>query len=587
MVHAKHAHTAGSSRPRFRTRPRARTVTSLLLAGALIGAGSAGMTSANAAASQPAQVQLRTAAPFAVLAGSTVTSTGPTVINGDLGVSPGTSVTGFPPGVVNGTVHVGDGVAAAAQADLGTAYTGAAGRPSDADLTGQDLGGLTLTAGVRTFGSTAALNGTLTLDAEGNPDAVFIFQVGTALDAGTHSQVVLTDGAQACRVFWTVGSSATLGVASQFAGTVLAQTSITATTGATVDGRLLAQNGAVTLDSNTVTQSACAANSVPNLTVSTTADPTSRPAPGGSFTYTVDVTNAGTEGATLTRLFDDIYGNLNGRGSCDTGALIAVGATYTCTFSGTFTGKAGSSQTNTATATGTDASGDTGTASDSATVTLTTADATGYLEICKKADNSNGRVSGSYDFAVAGRTVTVPVGTCTGPLKVPAGEVTVTEAAKTGVRMNACATWPTVSLLNCSPADRTAVVRVRQGGVAEEVMLTVTNRLRGTSDTGAIKVCKVAGAGVRVGTGFTFAVGGRTVTVPAGPADQGGYCKLVYGFTRGTSVPVTEAATAGTHVARILVQPTDRRISGSTDRRTVSVRITPGITVTTFTNTAS
>lgn len=214
----------------------------------------------------PAQVNLGTAGDFSVLAGSTVTNTGPTVISGDagfggnLGVSPGSAVTGFPPGIVNppGTIHVTDGVASNAQADLTIAYNSAAGRPCDQNRTDQDLGGLTLTTGVYCFDTSAQLTGTLTLNAEGNPDAVFIFQVGSTLITASNSAVSLLGGAQACHVFWQVGSSATLGTQTDFTGTVMALTSITANTDANVEGRLLARNGAVTLDSNNIHTPACA-----------------------------------------------------------------------------------------------------------------------------------------------------------------------------------------------------------------------------------------------------------------------------------------------------------------------------------------
>jgi hypothetical protein len=206
-----------------------------------------------------APVSLGTAASFAVLGASTVTNTGPSVINGDLGVSPGTAVTGFPPGTVNGTIHAADAVAAQAQSSLTAAYIDTAGRACQMVLTGQDLGGLTLTHRVYCFSSSAQLTGALTLDAQGDPNAVFIFQIGSTLTTASGSNVNLINGAQSCNVFWQVGSSATLGTTTTFRGNILALTSITATTGATVDGRLLARNGAVTLDSNTVTRAQCAA----------------------------------------------------------------------------------------------------------------------------------------------------------------------------------------------------------------------------------------------------------------------------------------------------------------------------------------
>jgi hypothetical protein len=243
-------------------------------------------------ASQPAlaetaPVGLGTAGSFAVLAGTTVTNTGPSTISGNLGVSPGTAVTGFPPGIVtDGTIHSADGVAAGAQSDLTTAYNDAAGRSPTASVPGFIGAGQTLTPGVYKASSSLDVGGSLTLDGGGDPNAVFVFQAPSTLITDSASSVILTNGAQACNVFWQVGSSATLGTSSDFTGSILALTSISVNTGDTVDGRALARNGAVTLDDDTITSPTCATTpppptptaTTPTSTTSATPTPT-RPAP--------------------------------------------------------------------------------------------------------------------------------------------------------------------------------------------------------------------------------------------------------------------------------------------------------------------
>ena len=209
------------------------------------------------AATQPS---LGTALNFAALAGSTITNTGPSVITGNLGLDPGSAVTGFPPGSVTGTEHISDAVALQAKNDLVTGYTDAANSSSTSDLTGKDLGGQNLTPGVYTFSSSAQLTGSLTLSGNG----VFIFRIGSTLTTASNSVVLLQDGAQACAVYWQVGSSATLGSTTQFQGNLMALTSITMVTGANLTGRALARNGALTLDTNRITPPAgtCTVSSV-------------------------------------------------------------------------------------------------------------------------------------------------------------------------------------------------------------------------------------------------------------------------------------------------------------------------------------
>lgn len=212
-------------------------------------------------AAQAAPVNLATAKPFVALAGATVTNTGPSVLNGDLGVAPGTALTGFGlPAVVNGATHDNDAVAGQAQSDLTNAYNVAAGQPVSPadDLSGTDLGNRTLTAGAYRYTSSALLTGPLTLDAQGDPNAQFVFLIGAELTTESASSVVLINGASPCNVYWQVGSSATLGTTTAFEGNLMALTSISLNNGASVVGRVLARNGQISLINNVLTRPLCA-----------------------------------------------------------------------------------------------------------------------------------------------------------------------------------------------------------------------------------------------------------------------------------------------------------------------------------------
>jgi LPXTG-motif cell wall-anchored protein len=211
---------------------------------------------ASPAHADPVDVGLGTVGSYSVLGAETVTNTGPSTISSDLGVSPGTAITGFPPGVVGGNTHATDAAAAQAQSDLGIAYDNAAGQATTASVSG-DLVGQTLIAGVYTSSGPLGLSGTVTLDGANNPDSVFIFQVASTLITATSSRVATIRGAQACHIFWQVGSSATLGTASTFQGTVMALASVTVTTSVHVKGRALAQTGAVTLDNDVFIDPSC------------------------------------------------------------------------------------------------------------------------------------------------------------------------------------------------------------------------------------------------------------------------------------------------------------------------------------------
>jgi type VI secretion system secreted protein VgrG len=194
---------------------------------------------------------------FAVLAGSGITNTGTSTITGDIGSFPTDPVHG---GTITflsyGTDHGSDNVTEQAQTDLTIAYNYLAAQSPISDLTGQDLGGLVLLPGVYKFDTAAQLTGTLTLDASGNSSAVFIFQIGSTLTTASSSNVSLINSARAANVYWQVGSSATIGTNTAFAGNIVTLTSITLNTGVTLDGRALASNGAVTLDTDNITKPA-------------------------------------------------------------------------------------------------------------------------------------------------------------------------------------------------------------------------------------------------------------------------------------------------------------------------------------------
>jgi hypothetical protein len=222
----------------------------------VLAATSVGLVLVTSAVAAATAVPLATTASFSVLAGSGITNTGPTTVSGDIGTFPTASISGLGTMTVGGANHAGDAVTQQAKSDLVAAYTTAAGEGPTNPISA-DLGGRTLLPGVYNSASSMGLTGALTLNAQGDPTSVFVFQLGSALTTASGSQVNLINGAQACNVYWQVGSSATLGTGSTFIGTIIALTSITVTTGVTIEGRVLARNGAVTLDTDTLTTSRC------------------------------------------------------------------------------------------------------------------------------------------------------------------------------------------------------------------------------------------------------------------------------------------------------------------------------------------
>ena len=255
-----------------------------------------------------ATVNLGTTSTYAILAGTTITNTGTTVINGtaggDVGLHPGSDFTGQGSVTRSGSLHINDAAAITAKTDLVTAYNDAAGR-TPVTIIPTELGGTTLTPGVYASDSgTFEITGILTLNAQGDPDGVFVFHMSTTLNTVEGSNVNLINSARFCRVFWKVGSSATLGVNSHFVGHIFALTSISLNTGASVEGQLLAQNGAVTLDSNTISNGLCAVTPTLTATSSVAATPTISVSPtttvGVTATPTISVSPTTTTGVTAT-----------------------------------------------------------------------------------------------------------------------------------------------------------------------------------------------------------------------------------------------------------------------------------------------
>jgi hypothetical protein len=274
-----------------RRRTRSRIAVPFWLASALTVAGATtalvGVIGVPSAAAAMAPVSLGSSAGFTVLAGSTVTNTGATTVTGDLGLSPGTAVTGFPPGQLTGATHIADDAAVQAKSDLVAAYNDAAARPTT-NTVPVELGGTIKAPGVYASpAGTFGITGTVTLDGQGDPNAVFIFKAASTLITASASGVSLINGARACNVFWQVGSSATLGTYSIIRGNVLAMASITVTTGVTVDGRALAREAAVTLDTDTITRPTCELPAGPSTTsLATSANPGTAGQPV-TFTATV------------------------------------------------------------------------------------------------------------------------------------------------------------------------------------------------------------------------------------------------------------------------------------------------------------
>ncbi len=524
----------------------------------------------NGAWAQTAPV-MGTARNFAVLGASTVTNTGATSITGDVGVSPGSAIVGFPPGTVTGTIHAADAVAAQAQVDAATAYNVLVGETCTANLTGQDLGGLTLTPGVYCFNTSAQLTGTLNLNAAGDPNAVFVFLIASTLTTSSNSAVIVSGGSP-CGVYFQVGSSATLGTGTQFSGNIFALTSVTANTGASVSGGSYALNGAVTLDTNAAT--ACqgtlqvckvAGSGVvagTNFAFSIAGTPVTvaaGPAPAGTCSIPLVVPALP---ATITETIPTgtvlaSVSTLPGAGLLISSDLAAGSATVTVTPGG---------QT---IATFVD--------------TIPPPPTTGFLQICKIA-GSGVTLGANFTFNVAGTPVTVAAGppspaSCSAPLTLPAGQALIAETLPTGTVMTAVSTLPSTGLLVASNlAAGTATVTVIAGA---QTIATFTDAVAAT--TGFLQICKVAGTGIVLGSNFTFDVAGTPVTVPAGPAPAGS-CGGLLALPTGPVI-ITETLPMGLQLTAVSATPAGSLVSSDLAAGRATVTITAGgQTVATFQN---
>ena len=515
---------------------------------------------------------LSTAQSFAILGSSTVTSTGPTVINGDLGLSPGLSVVGFPPGIVNGTIHAGDAAAGQAKTDANVAYNSLAVQACTSNLSGQDLGGMTLIPGVYCFNTSAQLTGTLVLDAQGNPNAVFIFQIGSTLTTASNSAVLLINSAAACNVFFQVGSSATLGTNTQFIGNIFALASVTLTTAVNLSGRAVALNGAVTLDTNVVSVPFC---SVPPTTgfVQICKVAGAGVTVGTNFTFNV----AGTSVAVAA-------GPAPG-GTCSPPLVAPAGAmviTETVpvgtVLAGVSTFPAGllvSSNLAAGTATVTVNAGGQTIVTFIDTVIPPTPN-TGFVQVCKVA-GAGVAVGTNFTFSVAGTPVTIaagpaPGGTCSAALPVPAGPTTITESLPAGTALTSVSTLPTGLLVNSNLAAGMATVTVNAGG--QTIVTFIDTIIPTLPNTGFVQICKVAGAGVIVGTNFTFSVGGTPVTVAAGPA-PGGRCSSALTVPAGNII-ITEILPAATTLTGVSTLPVGLLVSSNLALGTATVTVNAG-----------
>ena len=463
---------------------------------------------------------LGTAGSFAVLGGSTVTNTGPTIIIGDLGVSPGTAITGFPPGtVVGGTIHAADAVAAQAQNANTTAYNNLASQACNTTFgVPTDLAGMTLVPGVYCFSSSAALTGALTLNAQGDPNAVWVFKIASTLITGSNASVVTINGGQQCNVFWQVGSSATIGTGTSFAGNILALTSITLTTNATLAGRALAQNGAVTLDSNVVSIAACSVPPVGPVppTLGKAFSPATIAA-GGNSTLTITLSNADATAAVLTSPLVD---------TLPSGVVIAATPNAANTCGGTVTTSASS-----VTLTGGAIAAN---SSCTVTVNVTAAAGGGYINSLAVGalQTSNG---GNAAPAIATLTV-IPAGPSAPTLGKAFSPATIAQGGMSTLTITLSNTSSTAAILTAPLVD------TLPSGLA----------VSGVASTTCIGTVTTTTSTVTLGTGSTIPANGScTVTVNVNAAVAGNYTNTL----AAGALQTTNGSNAAPAIATLTVTP--------------------------------
>jgi len=524
-------------------------------------------------ASAQTEPPLGTAQNFAVLGASAVTNASAgTILTGNLGIWPNGagSISGFPPGVVIGTIHAADGIAQTAQQDALTAYNFLVGEACTTNLSGTDLGGLTLLPGVYCFNSSAQLTGTLTLNSTGSPNSVFIFKIASTLTTASNSAVVI-EGSSACNVFFQVGTSATIGTGTQLLGSIFAETSITITTGANVTGGSYALTGAVTMDDNLVT--AC----VGTLQVCKVAGSSSLL--GESFGFSI----AGSPATLIS-----VTAGASPGGSCSVALLVpahpaiiteTIPANTTLAAVTTLPTPGLLSSSNLAAGTATVQVNPGGQTTAIFVDTVPPPPATGFLQICKIA-GSGITVGTNFSFSVAGTIVNVPAGaapggTCSAALVAAAGPVTIAETVPGGTVLTSVSTLPSGLLVSSNLAAGTATVTVNAGGQTIVTFLNAAVPVIPT--TGFLQICKVAGSGITVGTNFSFSVAGTPVipvTVPAGTA-PGGSCSPALVVPPGATL-ITETLPANTVLTSVTTLPAGSLVSSNLAAGTATATVTAG-----------